>query len=38
MQDSLGGTIKIVILAAPKRPHEGRERREAEPDRDWYQL
>ena len=31
MQDSLGGAVKIVILAAPERPHEGRERREANP-------
>ena len=37
MQYPLGGAVEIVVLSASERPHEGRERRETNAERDRYQ-
>src|SRR5260370_14436194 len=38
MQYPLGGAVEIVVLPACERPNEGRERREADAERDRYQI
>ena len=38
MQYPLGGAVEILVLPAFERPHEGCERRQAEAERDRYQV